>query len=89
MEIATFPSVGRAPQDDVAVILRKCPWGAMTRVDYVLLSTGRGNITTKVLLKRKGIFFFLPSDMVMEIFKLYDTLFTMALGTILIMKMWP
>jgi hypothetical protein len=29
IEIAALPSVARAPQDDV-VILRKCPWGAMT-----------------------------------------------------------
>jgi hypothetical protein len=41
MEIATLPVVARALKDDV-VILRKCPWGAMTEEDYTTVSEGIG-----------------------------------------------
>ena len=33
VEIAELPLVARALEDDVVVILRKCPWGVMTRDD--------------------------------------------------------
>jgi hypothetical protein len=34
VEIATLPPVARALKDDVVVILRKCPWGALTGENY-------------------------------------------------------
>ena len=39
-EIATLPMVARALKGD-AIILRKCPWGAMTGRDYETISMVR------------------------------------------------